>query len=80
MVFMGFSGGMLLFLARMDESLVPHQQITAGKGLCTDFADEGFLFGVGSDVPLEMFLLCDHSRQSAAEAIGWVMPMRVFWK
>ena len=56
MVFMRFSCGMLLFLARVDESLMTYQQIAAGKGLRTDVAYEGFLFCVGADVSLEVFL------------------------
>lgn len=40
----------------MDESLVTDKQVAAGKGLVADLADERFLFGVGTNMSLKMFL------------------------
>ena len=40
----------------MNEPLVAHKQVAAGKGLGTDFAYERLLFGVGADMSLEVFL------------------------
>jgi hypothetical protein len=56
MVFVRFPRSMLLFFARMDESLVAHQQVAAGEGLGTDVANKGLFFRVGADVSLEVFL------------------------
>ena len=47
---------MVLFIARVDESLVSDEEVAAGKGLGADVADERLLLGVSADVPLEMLL------------------------
>lgn len=53
------AGCMVIFLAGVHQPLVAHQKVTAGKTLGADVAHERFLFGVGADVSLEMFLSRD---------------------
>ena len=53
---MTFPRGMVLFIARVDESLVSDKEIASGKCLCTDVANERLLFRVSADVSLEVFL------------------------
>ena len=68
---------MLLFLAWMDQSLVPDKQIAARKGLVTDFADERFLLCVGANVALEVFLFKNSgSVESPTEAIDPMLMRR----
>ena len=50
------AAGVLLFIARVDEALVAHQQVAARKRLGAYLADKGLLLGVGADVSLQMFL------------------------
>ncbi len=51
-----FSAGMIFFVARVDEPFVSDEEVAAGKGLGTDIANEGLLFGVCTNVSLEMLL------------------------
>lgn len=53
---MGLATGVLLFVARMNESLVAHEEVAAGKCLCTYFADKRLLLGVSAYMSLQMFL------------------------
>lgn len=56
MVFMGFSCGVLIFLAWMDESLMADKQVAAREGLGADLTDEGLLLGVSANMSLKVFL------------------------
>ncbi len=47
---------MVLFIAGVNEALMPDEEVAAGKGLGTDVANEWLLLGVGTDVSLEMLL------------------------
>ena len=51
-----FSAGMVLFVAGVDEPFVSDEEVAPGKGLGTDVANERLLFGVGTNVSLEMLL------------------------
>lgn len=53
---MGFAAGMVLLIARVDQAFMAHEEVAAGKGLLADVADKRFLFRVGADVSLEVFL------------------------
>jgi hypothetical protein len=51
-----FARSVVLLVARVDESLMANEQVASGEGFGTDVADERLLFGVGTDVSLEVFL------------------------
>ena len=74
---MGFATGMIFFVAWVDQALMTHEEVAAGKGLLADVAHKGFLFRVGANVPLEVFLhLSIISRgpvQLAREHAGWMV-------
>lgn len=53
---MTLSRSVILFIARVDESLVSDEKVAAGKSLCADVTHERLLFSVSADVSLEMFL------------------------
>jgi hypothetical protein len=46
----------VFFIARMNKSFMSDEEVTSCKCLGTDVANEGLLFGMGTDVSLEMFL------------------------
>ena len=63
----------VVFIAWVDESLVSDKEVAAGKSLGTDVANEGFLFGMGTDMSLEVLLqvvLAMLQRNAIAEAIA----------
>lgn len=56
MMFVGFSCGVLIFFAWMDEPFVAHKQVASCEGLGADFADERLLLGMSTNVSLKVFL------------------------
>ena len=61
---MRLPGRMLLFLARMDEPLMSHQQVAARKVLVADLAYKRLLLSMGAYMPLEVFLYHAYACQS----------------
>jgi hypothetical protein len=62
---MRFPARMLVFIAGVDESLMADEEVASSKGLCANVANERFLFGMGTDVSLEMFLCACRSVRQA---------------
>lgn len=56
MCLMRLPARVMVLVARVHEALVAHKQVAASERLGAYLADEGLLFGMGSDVSLEMFL------------------------
>src|SRR5271154_2676636 len=53
---MRFPARVLVFIAGVGEPLMADEEVASSKGLCANVANERFLFGMGADVSLEMFL------------------------
>jgi len=52
-----FSACVLIFDARVNQSLMADEEVAACKCLCAYFANERLFFGMSSNVSLQMFLL-----------------------